>query len=392
VLNLNDITFNKRLGKLIGGCFEMPYVSYCHPLCAIKQTISKEKMKTNKMKNVLFFMMILMSSNVKSQKIEINELDSAILTLDRIIENDSRILFKNVESVIVFYDGNIWFEKYYNGFRKDSLHHIQSQTKSIVSLLIGIAIDNGFVESENDLVCHYLPEYFNTTDSLKSSITIKDLLTMSAGFEWEEMIPLDDPRNDNINMYRSGKWLNYALSRKMTEKPFTRFNYNSGCPMIIAGIIEKTTKMSLDKFAEIYLFKPLGISDYRWIKDSTGFCHAGGGLYLKPADMLKTGILLINNGKWKDQQIISENWIKKISRPYFTTNFDISYYKYFYWIREMILASGKTTIVVSAEGAGGQKLNIFPEYGLIVALTERNFNTPQVSPIFIRESVLPLLK
>lgn len=344
------------------------------------------------MKKVLFFIMILISSNIKSQKIEINELDSAIFTLDRLIENDSRILFKNVESVIVFYDGNIRFEKYYNGFQKDSLNHIQSQTKSIVSLLMGIAIDKGFVLSEDELICNYFPEYFNTSDSLKSSITIKDLLTMSAGFEWEEMIPLDDPNNDNINMYRSGKWLNYALSRPMAEKPFTRFRYNSGSPMIIAGIIEKATKMSLDKFAEIYLFEPLGISDYRWIKDSTGLSHAGGGLYLKPADMLKTGILLINNGKWENQQIVSENWIKKATHPFFQTNFDISYYGYFYWIREMIDGSGKTTTVVSAEGAGGQKLHIFPEYSLVIAFTERNFNTPQVSPIFIRESVLPLLK
>jgi CubicO group peptidase (beta-lactamase class C family) len=344
------------------------------------------------MKNCIFLVMILISSNVKSQTIEISELDSTIFTLDSLIENDSRIFFKNVESVIVFYDGNIRFEKYYNGFHKDSLHHIQSQTKSIVSLLMGIAIDKGFVVSENELVCHYFPEYFNTSDSLKSSITIKDLLTMSVGFEWEEMISLDDPRNDNINMYRSGKWLNYALSRPMAEKPFTSFNYNSGSPMIIAGIIEKVTKMSLDKFAEIYLFEPLGISYYRWIKDSTGLCHAGGGLYLKPADMLKTGILLINNGIWKDNQIISENWIKKASHPYFQTNFDVSHYGYFYWIREMMLSSCKATTVVSAEGAGGQKLYIFPEYSLIIAFTERNFNPPQVSPIFIRESILPLLK
>ncbi|OGU56466.1 MAG: hypothetical protein A2X64_03385 [Ignavibacteria bacterium GWF2_33_9] len=334
----------------------------------------------------------MIPSNIKSQSIENIELDSVILTLDKLIENESRKFFKNVESVIVFYDGIIRFEKYYNGFHKDSLHHIQSQTKSIVSLLMGIAIDKGFVVSENDLVCDYFPEYLNKLDNLKSGITIKDLLTMSAGFKWEEMISLEDPLNDNIKMYRSGKWLNYALSRPMAEKPSIRFNYNSGCPMIIAGIIEKATKMSLDKFAEIYLFKPLGITDYRWIKDSTGFCHAGGGLYLKPSDMLKTGILLLNSGKWENQQIISENHIKKISHPYFTTNFDSSYYGYFYWIREMVLASGKTTTVVSAEGAGGQLLYIFPEYGLIVALTERNFNTPQIGPIFIRESVLPILK
>ena len=178
----------------------------------------------------------------------------------------------------------------------------------------------------------------------------------------------------------------------MAKKPFTEFKYNSGLPMIVAGIIEKSTKMKLYEFAKKYLFEPLQIKKFRWQKDSTGFCHAGGGLFLKPMDMMKIGILVMKNGKWEKQQIISENWIKKATCSYLQTSFDISTYGYFWWIREMKTGEVKTTRVITAEGAGGQKMYIFPECQLIIAFTERNYSTPQVSPMFITESILPLIK
>ena len=341
---------------------------------------------------ILILSGLLMVCNTVGQKIEPSKLDSAIVKANKIIETDTRVIFKNVESLLVYSQDEIIFEKYYNGFHKDSLHQVQSQTKSIVALLMGIAIDKGYVKSENEPVSLYFPDYFNKNDKLKSTVTIRDLLTMSAGFDWEEMLPLNDPENDNMNMFNSGNWLKYALSQPMAEKPFTVFKYNSGCPMIVAGIIEITSGMKLDDFAKKYLFDPLGIVKFRWLKDSTGFCHAGGGLFLKPVDIMKIGVLVMNNGKWKNLQLISEDWIKKATRSYLTTSFDISTYGYCWWIRDRRTIGDKTTKVLSAEGAGGQKLYIFPEYKLIVAFTEHNYTTPQVSPIFIEESVLPLLK
>lgn len=343
------------------------------------------------MRILIFLFLISIPAVIRSQGIESDALDSAILTADRLIETNPRIFFKNVESFIVNYQGRIRFEKYYNGINQDSLHHIQSQTKSIVSLLLGIAIDKGFIKNENEAVQEFFPGYIIPGDSLKSVLTIKDVLTMSAGFDWEEMIPLNDPNNDNINMFNSDNYLHYALSKQVI-RPSTEFKYNSGCPMIVAGIIEKAVKMPLDKFAEKYLFKPLDISRYHWIKDSTGFCHAGGGLYLRPGDMLKIGVMVMNNGKWNNKQIISEDWISKATTPYLSTGYDFSSYGYFWWIREMVVREGFTARVISAEGAGGQKLYIFPKYDIVIAFTERNYDTPQVSPLFINESILPILK
>jgi CubicO group peptidase (beta-lactamase class C family) len=345
----------------------------------------------NKTIMCLFLFVVSISANVFSQHIEVAKLDSAITFADKLIETDPREFFKNVESFIVWSQDNIIFEKYYHGY-KDTLHHTQSQTKSIVSLLMGIAIDKGFIKSENVPVSSYFPQHFNADDKLKYSIIIKDLLTMSAGFEWEEMIPFDDPKNDNMNMYYSGNYLHYAISRPMAIKPDSVFKYNSGCPIIIAGIIEKATNQSLDKFAETYLFGPLNIKDYYWLKDSTGFCHAGGGLYLKPKDMLKFGVLVQNKGKWEDDQIISEQWITKMTQAYFDTSFDHSSYGFFWWIKDIQTKNGSITKMISAEGAGGQKLYIFMDYQLIIAFTEHNYYTPQVSPLFIKQSILPILE
>lgn len=344
-----------------------------------------------KIKICLSLVFVAIYANAFSQYIEVAKLDSAITFADKLIETNSGAPFINVESFIVWSDGDILFEKYYHGYN-DTLHHTQSQTKSIVSLLMGIAIDKGFIESENVPVSSYFPEYFNSEDSLKYSITIKDLLTMSAGFDWEEMIPIDDPGNDNMNMYNSGDYFHYAVTRSMAVKPGSEFKYMSGCPVIIAGIIEKATHQPLDKFAETYLFKPLNINEYYWLKDSTGFCHAGGGLYLKPGDMVKIGILVQNKGNWGDKQIVSEQWITKMTQPYFVTSFDTSGYGFLWWIREFTNSNGKIVKMVSAEGAGGQKLFIFTDYKLIIAFTEHNYTTPQVGPMFIRESIMPILK
>ena len=327
-----------------------------------------------------------------SQRIDNIKLDSAIIMADSLIKADKRVFFKNVESFIVWSDNKIKFEEYYNGFRRDSLHLIQSQTKSIVAILAGIAIDKGFIRGEESPVSEYFPEYFNADDKLKHVVKIKDLLTMSSGFLWEEMIPFDNPSNDNANMFRSGDWLKYALTRPMETDPGRTFKYNSGCPMIVAGIIEKATKMKLDDFAKQYLFEPLGIYEFSWIKDSTGFCHAGGGLSMLPYDVAKIGVLVMNKGKWNNVSVVSEEWISRLITPGFPTSFDIAEYGYFWWIRNHTIIDNKTARMISAEGAGGQKLYIFPEYSLVISFTERNYTTPQVSPLFIKESILTVLQ
>jgi CubicO group peptidase (beta-lactamase class C family) len=109
-------------------------------------------------------------------------------------------------------------------------------------------------------------------------------------------------------------------------------------------------------------------------------------------DVVKIGILVMNNGKWKNQQLISEDWIRKATSSYLSTSFDSSTYGYFWWIRDIPISGNRTTRVVSAEGYGGQKLFILPEYRMVVSITERNYNTPRIGEMFFNESVLPALQ
>lgn len=340
----------------------------------------------------LFFALIIFNSIILSAQTSLTVLDNAILKAENRIETSSIPSFRNLESFIVWQAGSYKHINYYNGVSGETLHQVQSQTKSIVSLLMGIAIDNGFVKDEGEPVSAFFPEYFSGKDSLKSLMTIRDLLTMSAGFQWEEMLPFNDQRNNNIQMNYNASYLNYVLTRPMAQIPFTQFRYNSGSPMIVAGIIEKTAKMPLDKFAEEYLFNPLNITDYRWLKDSTGLCHAGGGLFLKPEDMVKIGVLVLNNGSWEGKVIVSDEWLKKSCQPYFTTTFSDFSYGYFWWLKDINVTDEKTTKVISAQGAGGQYLYILPEYDLIVAFTEDNFGTALVGPFLFDAYIVPALK
>ena len=341
---------------------------------------------------VITLALIIFSSAWLAAQTSISALDNAITRAENRIETSSMPSFRNLESFLVWSEGDFRHVKYFNGVSSQTIHQIQSQTKSIISLLLGIAVDKGFVKSEYEPVSAFFPEYFNDKDTLKSLVIIRDLLTMSAGFEWEEMLPFNDQRNNNIRMNYSGSYLKYALSRPMASQPSAEFKYNSGAPMIVAGIIEKTANMPLDRFAEKYLFNPLNINEYRWIKDSTGLCHAGGGLFLKPEDMVKIGALVLNKGKWEEENIVPEEWLRRSFEPYFETTFSDHSFGYFWWIKEMRISDNKTTRVISAQGAGGQYMFIIPEYNLIVAFTENNFGTPLVGPFLFEAYILPALK
>ena len=349
----------------------------------------KGRMIRNKYLTIIAITLLSLQLSAQSS---LSALDNAIIKAENRIATSTLPSFRHLESFIVWSENEFKHIKYYNGISDETPHQIQSQTKSIVSLLFGIAVDKGFIKSENEPLSSFFPEYFNIGDSLKSSVTIRNLLTMSAGFQWEEMLPFNDQRNNNIQMNYSGNYLKYALSRPMASRPYSEFKYNSGAPMIVAGIIEKTSEMPLDKFAEKYLFKPLSIYEYRWIKDSLGLCHAGGGLFLKPEDMVKVGVMVLNKGKWEGKSIVSEEWLKKSFESYFNTTFSDYSYGYFWWIKDIKVTDIKTTKVISAQGAGGQYMFILPEYDLIVAFTENNFGTPLVGPFLFEAYILPALK
>ncbi|PLX12717.1 MAG: hypothetical protein C0598_05535, partial [Marinilabiliales bacterium] len=233
--------------------------------------------------------------------------------------------YGEIHSMLVYKDDKLVLEEYFSGhqyqwdapghfgkyvrWNKDMPHCIHSDTKSIVSLCIGIAVDKGFIKDINQSIFDYLPDYQYLNKNNREYVTIEHLLTMTSGFRWEEWgKSLGSVENDQIGMWFWEEGPNiYVLKRELLAVPGTRFNYSGGDIQLLAEILQNATGMSLDKFSEKYLFEPLGITSFDWwLIFRSGEIQAAGGLKLTPRDMIKIGALMLNNGKWNGKQIISE--------------------------------------------------------------------------------------
>ena len=279
----------------------------------------------------------------------------------------------NIHSILLIKNGKLVFEEYFYGYNKDRLHYLASVSKSITSILIGIAIDRKFTADVETKAYEFFPEYTGAKwIDQKYPITLQHILTMAAGLDWEaSKYSRRDLRHTTHQMYASGDPIGFVLQRNMINAPGEKFYYNSGLTILLGGIVKNTTGLTIDKFAEQYLFNPLGISDYRWDKFPDGHIQTDGGLSLRPRDMAKIGYMMLQNGKWNGMQIVPEEWIIESTKKHIDA-LGIGY-GYQWWI-------GKTTIndqtieVLFASGHGGQKIFLIPQLDIVAVFTSRVFN------------------
>ncbi len=201
---------------------------------------------------------------------------------------------------------------------------------------------------------------------------------MTAGFEWNEDIPYSDPKNSEIRMDRSPNAVEFVLSQPLVNTPGDKYNYSGGCSQVLAAIIERVTKMSVDKFTEQHLFKPLGIEKYTWVNNSDGKPSAASGLRMRSRDMAKFGLLLLNNGIWNGKQIIpthlvTQTLISQISAPYADSVVPFVGYSNQFWIYTENI-KGKLVNYVQAQGNGGQIIHINKRSGVVLIVTAGNYN------------------
>jgi CubicO group peptidase (beta-lactamase class C family) len=303
--------------------------------------------------------------------------------LQRISGLITRILnrtFVNIHSVLIVRHGVLVLDEYFPGtsynrpytrFDKDTLHSMQSVTKSYNSALVGIAIDQGHIGSVDDKISTYLPEYADIFEhSERDSIRIKHLLAMTAGLYWDEWTyPNDDIRNTNVAMARSPDPVRYALELPVMAPPGTTFLYNSGMSITLGRIVHNATGLRPNEFAEQYLFGPLGITDYYWYCCTDGTVHTGGGLWLRPRDMAKFGLLFLNGGRWGEEQVVSEGWVNESVQQHAPG----VEYGYQWWLSSYTLR-GQVIECYSARGRGGQFIFVLPDLDLVVVFTGWNDN------------------
>jgi CubicO group peptidase (beta-lactamase class C family) len=301
--------------------------------------------------------------------------------------------YPKIHSLLIAKDNQLVYEHYFNGYTKDSLHDTRSSFKSITSLLVGIAIDKGFIKDVNQKVYEFFPEYPSLkTDPLKKLLTIKNLLEMKSGFDCEEF---NDTKDCEDPMSLSKDWVAYSLQLPMINKPGEIWSYTSIDPVILSGILKKATKMPVTDFAKKYLFEPLGISSYKWTLDPVGNAMTAGSFYIKPMDMLKIGQLVKNKGIYNDKQIISKKWIAEatvcdIPIPDFSfvksskskAAFPQPAYYGYFWYRETIKTKDIQQNVLFASGNGGQYIFIIENLNLTVVFTQGNYGSYKAKQAF----------
>lgn len=244
------------------------------------------------------------------------------------------------------------------------MHSMQSVSKTVTSVIFGVAITRGdFKAGLNTPILKFFDvARVKNVDDRKRRMTLKDVLTMTTGLNWNEEVPYDDPRSDSSLMEATDDWVQYVIDKPMAEEPGKVFNYSSGATELLAYIFQKETGQDIDAYGEKYLFVPLGIK-HHWKRTYLGVIDTEGGLYLSGEDLAKIGYLYLHDGLWDGKQIVSNDWVKESLKPYIDAEEDFRY-GFKWWLYPL---NGK--FVWMARGFGGQKLMVFPEENLIVVFT-----------------------
>ena len=297
-----------------------------------------------------------------------------------------------LHSVLLVIDNRLVLEEYFNDYTSNNPHDLRSTSKSIRSILLGIAIDKGFIDNINDPMAKYLksPVPKKHLDARKEEITIKHLITMSSGLDCNDWDKKSKGQEDNV--YKKKDWLQYTLNLPMVNKPGAVSNYCSMGTVLIAEIISQASGLSIDKFAEEYLFKPLKINTVKWGHTSKKEVIASAKrLYLTSRDMAKIGQLILNKGKWNGKQIVSEAWIEESTTP--KTKITGMDYCYLWWNIPFTIKE-KTIISKTATGNGGQYIMIIPEMELVAVFTGGAYNSQEDKLAFaiMRNVLLPSIE
>lgn len=302
-------------------------------------------------------------SSPEQQGIRSATLDS----LMRFIQNSHQ----NIHQLIIIRNNHTILEADFYPYSSKYMHDVASVTKSITSLLIGIAIDKGFIQHEAEKVLKFFPEIVNPTKGL-DSLRVQDLLTMTSGFA----CGVADGEKALGEMRKTADWIKFIFDLPMLSKPGDRFSYCSCNFYLLGEILFRTTGLTPHAFAKTYLFGPLDISNSKWLSTYKNINHGWGDLFLMPADMAKIGKLLLDQGRWQNQQIVSKQWINK-SIQTFSKLAEDKGYGYGWWTNEKVG-------YYEAAGRGRQTISILPSKNMIVTMLGGEFDAATVGKYILQ--------
>lgn len=295
------------------------------------------------------------------------DFDAALIAeLDSAIESE---VYRNINGIVVLRDGALVFERYYNGSDETSLHNPRSVGKTFAAAALGIALRDGYIDSlDQTLGEFYQLEDYPNYDPRKSQVTLRELLTMSSGFDGFDFD--SDSIGNEENMYPTENWVEWALSLPMAtdRNPGEQWLYFTAGAVLLGDILEQTVPGGLEAYSEAELFGPLGIVDYQWQYTPQGVANTAGGLQLSARDFAKFGQLYKNGGTWDGQVILPPAFVADSVSPHFETVNAGEHYGYFLWLKTYRVGDADYP-VANASGNGGNKIFVFLDQPLVIAIT-----------------------
>jgi CubicO group peptidase (beta-lactamase class C family) len=300
-----------------------------------------------------------------------------------------------LHSLLVVRRGHLVGERYFGRQNVHTVLNVKSVSKSILSVLVGIALREGFLRDLNQPIAELLPEFFGPeTDAIKRQITLRHLLTMSAGFKWFE-------NASHLRRWqRSSDWVKYVIDLPLADPPGVRFNYNTTLTHLVSVILSRATNMSTLMFADEYLLGLMGVTIKRWKTDPQGYHIGGSDICLTARDMAKIGQLILTQGNWQDRQLVSAEWVRESTRPQIALPSEgfwhpaYTNYGYLWWLRQF---GGHAAAVAS--GYGGQIIFVVPDLEAVI-ITTASADVPYTTVMqqsnaiedFVENSIIPSIQ
>ena len=290
----------------------------------------------------------------------------------------------NIDSITIIRNGYMIFDTTFYPFQPETIHIIHSCTKSIISALVGIAIEQGFIDSVHQPVLELFPE--RTAANLtpdKEEMTLEDVLIMATGLNCQDSYLYNWHGISEIKQTQD--WVQFILDMPMAEEPGTRFEYCNSASFLLSAIIQETTGMNALEFAKKNLFSPLGISEVTWPSNPQGISIGWGELHMLPHDMAKIGYLYLKGGMWEEKRVVSLEWVETSTRKHISAYTLEDGYGYQWWVDD----SG----IYMALGYAGQYIVVVPEKEMVVVFTgdlaENNFFIPR---FLVDDFIIPAAK
>ncbi len=289
--------------------------------------------------------------------------------VESILQETGRREAVQTESVLIQRHGKLVFEEYFWGQSGDNPHVISSVTKSVTSILTGIAFDRGGIQLDAPVTSYIAAPQSTVWGQKGYPITLRNILSMSSGTAWDDSVP--GANNPSAQLLETPDITRYVMGSAQIHPPGTFYNYDNGLPALAGILVARKVGEPFERFAEANLFGPLGITNYRWTRVREGGVLAAGGFYMLPRDMVKIGHLMLQGGLWNGHRVVSAEWVREATRQQTAAG----QYPYgFYWH----LTNAQERHVQGEDGfmglgQGGQVIAVFPGLDMVVVVTSQNW-------------------